>query len=216
MQLLQRKPPHDWILFFACFIPGIHRCPYSRAKSPLKAPGVPESRSGSSWGLCLGGSCFAGGSVPTSARCHLGQQLLLIMKPTPDASGVKEALVLFQCLLARMNLGFGPAAVSVFSSRDQVPTLQAWGLVWKPWSDLEQRNRNKPLCVRSYCPGSAHLRAQPFLTVSASPALAPSAPSVKVKFAVQRNITQREKNPLQNLKISFKKAKNLSPFIIPL
>ena len=79
------------ILSFAQFTPGIRRCPYSHTKSLLKAPGVPESRRGSSWGLCLGRSCFMKGPVPTAAGCRPGQQLEPIRTPVPDTSGVKKA-----------------------------------------------------------------------------------------------------------------------------
>lgn len=34
---------HCLILSFACFTPGIHHCPYSHTKSPLKASQVPEA-----------------------------------------------------------------------------------------------------------------------------------------------------------------------------
>lgn len=63
--------------------------------------------------------------------------------------------------------------------------LQTWGWDVKALILTRARNRSKLLLHMELL--SAKLEAQPFLTISASPALAPSIPSVKVMFAVQRN-----------------------------
>lgn len=102
----------------------------------------------------------------------------------------------------RMDLGSSPLQVSPLWEWGADPTLSSGAGI-------------NPCHTQSCCPGSAKTPKSPIFCLSHISCSRSFHPLTY--FAVQRNKhKERGKICLQNSKISFKQAKNLSPFIIPL